>query len=53
MEKDVLVEINNKVATIILNRPQKGNSITNEMGNEIIKYLDNFEKDINIRYFFF
>jgi len=42
------LKIKNNIATIILNRPDKGNSITNEMGLEIIKTLDKINDDNSI-----
>ncbi|RCI05221.1 hypothetical protein CU098_012584 [Rhizopus stolonifer] len=48
-EKQVLLSIENHVATLTLNRPQKGNALTGEMNALLLEYLQQIEKDKQIR----
>lgn len=45
----VLLTKQENVATITLNRPKSANSITSEMGNQLISILNSLEKDNFIR----
>src|SRR3954451_15139313 len=44
-QKQVLLEINNHVATITLNRPERGNSLTFPMINEFLSIFEELEND--------
>lgn len=46
---EVLLSIENHVATLTLNRPNKGNALTATMNELLLSYLDQLEKDINVR----
>jgi enoyl-CoA hydratase/carnithine racemase len=45
----VLYSVSNRVATITLNRPERGNSITPAMVTEIIDAFERVEKDIDVQ----
>ncbi|MFQ5874712.1 MAG: enoyl-CoA hydratase/isomerase family protein [Dehalococcoidia bacterium] len=47
--KDIICEKEKPLATIILNRPDKLNAYTYNMGQEVVKALEEAEKDRNIR----
>lgn len=49
MSQEVLLSINNHVATLTLNRPNKGNALTSTMNELLLSYLDQLEKDIEVR----
>jgi methylglutaconyl-CoA hydratase len=48
-EEEVLLEVDNYVAKVTLNRPSKGNSLNGNMGNQLIKILQTLEKDPKTR----
>jgi methylglutaconyl-CoA hydratase len=48
-EEEVLLEVNNYVALVTLNRPSKGNSLNGNMGNQLINILQSLEKDPKTR----
>ena len=43
--QDIVFSVENQVATITLNRPNKGNSITPLMSEEILKAIDLVKDD--------
>jgi len=47
--KDVLVEVKNNVATIILNRPSRANSLTPDMVLQVLGAIETFEKEPSVR----
>lgn len=49
MSQEVLLSINNHVATLTLNRPHKGNALTSTMNELLLSYLHQLEKDIEVR----
>jgi len=49
MTQDVLFSHEGHVATITLNRPHKLNAVTPEMSEAIIKAVDSFNRDDNVR----
>lgn len=49
MSDQVLLSIENHVATLTLNRPKKGNALTSTMNELLLSYLDQLEKDIEVR----
>jgi len=49
MSNEVLLEVNGIVATISLNRPARGNSLTPQMGAELISILTRLENDAVVR----
>lgn len=48
-EQEVLLSIENHVATLTLNRPRKGNALTVTMNELLLTYLDQLEKDPEVR----
>ncbi|CAG8785455.1 16465_t:CDS:1, partial [Racocetra persica] len=44
-----LVEVSNQVATITLNRPERGNALTSEMVTEFLNIFTKIEDDTSIR----
>ncbi|MFD1848798.1 enoyl-CoA hydratase-related protein [Oceanobacillus bengalensis] len=48
-KKDVLLEKNGEIATIIFNRPEKRNALTHEMWKEIPGLVEDVENDRNIK----
>ena len=48
-EEEVLLDLNDYVATITLNRPKKGNSITTTMGNLLLKILQELKNNNKAR----
>eukprot|EP01080_Neovahlkampfia_damariscottae_P005132 gene5132-8738_t len=46
---EVLLDLNNYVATITLNRPKKGNSITSTMGNQLLNILQELKHNNKVR----
>ena len=51
--KSILVEKNENIASIIINRPKKLNALNKEVKTEISKALDEFEKNIEIKVIIF
>lgn len=49
MSEEVLLSIENHVATLTLNRPNKGNALTATMNGLLLNYLDQLEKDAEVR----
>ncbi|KAG2232268.1 ClpP/crotonase-like domain-containing protein [Thamnidium elegans] len=49
MSEEVLLSIENHVATLTLNRPNKGNALTATMNGLLLSYLDQLEKDVEVR----
>ncbi|KAI8891322.1 ClpP/crotonase [Backusella circina FSU 941] len=48
-EQEVLLSVENHVATLTLNRPRKGNALTATMNQLLLSYLDQLEKDPEVR----
>jgi enoyl-CoA hydratase/carnithine racemase len=48
-ENHVLYSVENNVATITLNRPNRGNSLTLQMVNLVIDYFQRIKEDNNVR----
>lgn len=48
-EQEVLLSIENHVATLTLNRPKKGNALTATMNDLLVNYLTRLEKDTDVR----
>ncbi|KAI8342771.1 ClpP/crotonase-like domain-containing protein [Chlamydoabsidia padenii] len=48
-EAQILVNVNNQVATITLNRPNKGNALTATMNNQLLDILPKLAADPNVR----
>lgn len=49
MSQEVLLKIENNVATLTLNRPNKGNALTATMNEQLLSYLDQLKIDRNVR----
>lgn len=48
-EQEVLISIQNNVATVTLNRPRKGNALTPTMNALLLDYLEQIEKNPEVR----
>ncbi|KAF1802000.1 ClpP/crotonase-like domain-containing protein [Mucor lusitanicus] len=48
-EPEVLISVENHVATLTLNRPRKGNALTATMNALLLQYLAQIEKDADVR----
>lgn len=49
MSQEVLLSVDNHVATLTLNRPHKGNALTSTMNELLLSYLHQLEKDNEVR----
>ena len=49
MSENILIDVQDKVATITLNRPEKLNAFTDDMLENLVKAIDNCETDDEIR----
>lgn len=48
-EQEVLLSVENHVATLTLNRPKKGNALTATMNELLVNYLTQLERDSDVR----
>lgn len=48
-EQEVLISVKGNVATLTLNRPRKGNALTPTMNTLLLQYLEQIEKDPEVR----
>lgn len=49
MSQEVLLTIENNVATLTLNRPHKGNALTATMNTQLLAFLDQIKQDPQVR----